>query len=146
MKKESLQRLLKHVNFLEQELEDYPEFKLLSKDDYVKDKNKRRSVERWIENIINSSVDISKIILTIEGIRLPDNYKEMVALLSVVKDLNIVEAEALSKWVWFRNIVAHEYLDIRWSSIKRFIDEAEPLYKNFLEKVKEYLVKSLETE
>jgi uncharacterized protein YutE (UPF0331/DUF86 family) len=38
-----------------------------------------------------------------------------------------------------RNIMAHEYLDIRWASIERFIRETEPLYKALLESVKEYL-------
>ncbi len=66
----------------------------LSKEEYFKERSKRRDIERWIENIINSSIDISK-------------------------------------WVRFRNIIAHEYLDIRWNSIKKFIQETEVLYKNF---------------
>jgi len=41
--------------------------------------------------------------------------------------------------VRLRNIIAHEYLDMRWASIKKFISETEPLYKEFLEKVKAYL-------
>jgi uncharacterized protein YutE (UPF0331/DUF86 family) len=36
----------------------------------------------------------------------------------------------LSEWVRFRNIIAHECLDIRWASIKRVIEEAEPSYNN----------------
>ncbi len=144
MKKEFLQRLLNHLSFLEEELKDYPKFKELKYQDYKEDRDKRRSVERWVENIINSSVDISKLILTLEGIRLPDNYKEVVKLISIVKDLDTMDAEALSAWVKFRNIVAHEYLDVRWDSIKRFIQETEPLYKNLLEKTKEYLTKRLQ--
>lgn len=144
MKKEFLQRLLNHLSFLEEELKDYPKFKGLKYQDYKEDRDKRRSVERWVENIINSSVDISKLILTLEGIRLPDNYKEVVKLISIVKDLDTMDAEALSEWVKFRNIVAHEYLDVRWDSIKRFIGETEPLYTNFLEKAKEYLTKRLQ--
>lgn len=146
MKKESRQRLLKHLNFLEEEIEDYSKFKYLKQEEYKKDRDKRRSAERWIENIINSSIDISKIVLTLEGIRLPDNYKEIVYTLSTVKDLDTVPVEAISKWVWFRNIVAHEYLNLRWASIKRFIEETEPLYKDFLKKVKEYLEKQLQGE
>jgi uncharacterized protein YutE (UPF0331/DUF86 family) len=146
VKKEFLQRLLNHLNFLEEELQDYPKFKGLKYQDYEEDRDKRRSVERWVENIINSSVDISKIILSMEGIRLPDNYKEVVKLISIVRDLGTMDAETLAEWVKFRSIVAHEYLDIRWDSIKRFIWETEPLYKNFLERVKEYLKKRLEIE
>ncbi len=147
MKEEARLRLLKHINFLEEELKDYQKFKSIKQKDYTEDRDKRRNVERWIENIINSSIDISKIILALEDIRLPDNYKEIVKSVSIVKGLNVAEteAEALSNWVWFRNIVAHEYLDIRWNSIKKFVNETEPLYKGFLEKLKQYLEKQLET-
>jgi uncharacterized protein YutE (UPF0331/DUF86 family) len=145
VRKEFQQRLLRHINFLEIEIEDYTKFKGLKKEEYIIDRDKRRSVERWVENIINSSVDISKIILLLEDINLPDSYKEIVASVSAVEDLSAVEAEALSNWVKFRNIVTHEYLDIRWASIRKFIDQTNPLYKNFLEKIKGYLEKRLQT-
>jgi hypothetical protein len=36
-----------------------------------------------------------------------------------------------------------EYLDIRWASIKKFIAETEPLYKDLLYKVKTYLERKI---
>lgn len=143
MREELKQRMLKHLNFLEFEMRDYSKFKKLTWTDYTTDVDKRRSVERWTENIINSSIDISKNILTLEGISLPDNYKEIVLLISLVKGLSFDKAELLSQWVKFRNIISHEYLDIRWSSIKRFITDTEPLYKDFLDKTKAYLEKKI---
>ncbi len=143
MREELKQRLLKHISFLESELTDYLKFKELTRDEYINERDKRRNVERWIENIINSSIDISKVLLTLEDISLPDNYKEIVSLTSHIKKLNFDKAEALSRWVKFRNIVAHEYLDIRWSSIKKFISETESSYKDFLDKTKAYLEKQI---
>jgi len=81
--------------------------------------------------------------LTLEEIRLPDTYKDIVLSISIVKELNIDSVESLAGWVRVRNIVAHEYLDIRWSSIKKFISETEPLFRNFLEKTKKYLEKKI---
>ena len=143
MREELKQRLLKHVNFLEIELRDYSKFRQITQAEYREDRDKSRNVERWVENIINSSIDISKVILTYEGKSLPDNYKEIVLSLSLVKDLGIGDAEALSYWVKFRNIISHEYLDIRWASIKKFISETEPLYRDLLDKVKIYLEKQI---
>jgi len=137
------QRLLRLINFLEIELRDYSKFRQITQAEYREDRDKSRNVERWVENIINSSVDISKVILTYEGKGLPDNYKEIVLSLSLVKDLGIGDAEALSYWVKFRNIISHEYLDIRWASIKKFISETEPLYRDLLDKVKIYLEKQI---
>jgi uncharacterized protein YutE (UPF0331/DUF86 family) len=134
---------LKHLLFLEEEIEDYAKFECLGRDDYMHDRDRRRSVERWVENIINSSIDISKIILTLEGISLPDNYKDIVLTISAVKGLGVHSPESLSRWVKFRNIISHEYLDIRWSSIKKFISETKPLYEDLSNKVKMYLEKKI---
>jgi len=126
-------RLIKHVNFLQEELKDFEGFKSLSWEEYNLSRDKRRNVERWVENIINSSIDIAKIILTSEGLTLPDTYREVVVSLSLVSAFDKNNMEDLSKWVKLRNIITHEYLDIRWKSIRRFIKEAEPMYNSFLE-------------
>jgi uncharacterized protein YutE (UPF0331/DUF86 family) len=141
LKKEVSFRLIRHLSFLENELKDYEKFRSLSWEEYNEDRSKRRDVERWVENIINSSIDIAKIILTSEEIPLPDTYKDIVKSLSLVIDFKNIEK--LSRLVSLRNIISHEYLDIRWSSIKRFISETEPLYKSFVNEVKLYLERKI---
>ncbi len=139
LRKENKARLIKHISFLEKELEDWGSFKTLSWEEYNKDRGKRRNVERWIENIVNSSVDITKIILVSENVPLPETYKEIVASLPLIPGFDKETTEPLSEWVKLRNIISHEYLDARWNSIKRFIEETEPVYRNFVEKVKIYI-------
>ena len=139
MNKEPLFRLTKHITFFEAELKDYEKFEFLSWNEYNQDRSKRRDVERWIENIVNSSIDIAKIILSVEGITLADTYKETMVLLSLVPGFDKNEVESLSDWVKLRNIISHEYLDIRWSSIKKFISETKPLYERFLNRLRKYI-------
>ncbi|MBI2471238.1 MAG: DUF86 domain-containing protein [Planctomycetes bacterium] len=139
MTKEPLYRLAKHITFLEAELKDYEKFESLSWSEYNQERSKRRDVEKWIENIVNSSIDIAKIILSVEGISLADTYKDTVVLLSLVSGFNKDEVESLSGWVKLRNIISHEYLDIRWSSIQKFISETKPLYEGFLGVVRRYI-------
>ncbi len=146
MKEEVKARLVKHIAFLEEEIEDYVLFRQVTWNDYRANRSTRRDMERWIENIISSSIDMAKIILSSEGISLSDTYREVVLSLSLVKGFDSEEAGELSKWVRFRNIISHEYLDIRWISIKRFIAETEPLYKRFLNNVKEYVKDKLQEE
>jgi uncharacterized protein YutE (UPF0331/DUF86 family) len=143
LERENKTRLIKHTTFLEEELNDYESFESLSQEEYNKKRDKRRNVERWIENIINSSVDIAKVILSLERIPLPDTYKEAIALLSLVPDFDKDNVERLSDWVRLRNIISHEYLDIRWNSINRFINQAIPIYKDFLKTAKKYIEKNL---
>jgi len=144
LKREIKVRLIKHITFLGNELQDFESFNSLSWEGYSKERATRRNVERWIENIINSSIDISKTILVSENIPLPDTYKELVASISLVPGFNKEDMDTLSEWVRFRNIIAHEYLDIRWASVKKFIQETEAVYRNFLDQVKEYLKRQIE--
>ena len=139
MKKEIRFRLIKHLTFLEDELKDYETFEALSWKEYNDDRGKRRNVERWIENIIKSSIDIAKLILTSEDRSLPDTYKDMVKNLSLVADFSGEIMEKLSRWVSLRNIISHEYLDIRWASIQKFISESGLFYEDFLKRIKNYL-------
>jgi len=139
LKKESQVRLIKHITFLEKELEDWESFQSLSWEEYNKDRGKRRNVERWIENVVNSSIDMAKIILVSENVSLPDTYKEIITSLSLVPGFNKENIEYLSEWVKLRNIISHEYLDIRWKAIKRFIEETQPFYRSFLEMAKIYI-------
>ena len=143
LKKEIKVRLIKHITFLEKEISDYEKFKSLTWGEYDQDRDKRRNVERWVENIISSSIDISKIILASEDRLLPDTYKNVVLTISLVPGFDKETMEYLAEWVKLRNIVAHEYLDIRWNQIKRFINETEVPYKIFLESVKKYLKNKL---
>jgi len=143
LKKEIQVRLIKHIAFFERELEDWVSFRSLSWEEYNKERNKRRNVERWIENIVNSSIDIAKIILASENLPLPDTYKEIIIGLSLTSGFDKENTAHLSEWVKLRNIISHEYLDIRWNSIKKFIEETELVYRNFLGNVKKYLEKKL---
>ena len=59
-------RLIKHTSSLEKELDDYKNFKPLTWNECSDDRDKRRNVERWIENIVTSSVDIAKLVLVSE--------------------------------------------------------------------------------
>lgn len=139
MEKEAESRLVKHLAFLESELEDYPRFKSLSWEAYNMDRDRRRNVERWVENIVNSTVDIAKIILRAENQSLPDTYREILLSLALVPGFKRENLESVAERVRLRNIVAHQYLDLKWEAIKKFIQETEPFYQKFLQEAKDYL-------
>lgn len=143
MKKETKFRLMKHISFLENELKDYGTFNRLSWKEYNEDRHKRRDVERWIENIINSSIDTGKVIISEEDKGLPDTYKDIVVAVCSVLNFKEEDSKKLSDLVRFRNIISHEYLDIRWTSIQKFIAETKTLYEDFLDKVELYLERKI---
>lgn len=140
MRKEDRERLIRLLDYLKSEVDDYPAFSNINWETYQKDKEKRRNVERWVENIVMSSIDIVKILLASENRPIPESYKEILYHIGLVGDFDEEFGKKLSRWSALRNIVVHAYLDIRWKSIKEFIKESEPIYGQLIEGVKKILL------
>lgn len=134
LNREEKERILRIVDFLNLELNDLKKkFLNVSKTDYFKDRDLRRNLERCIENIVNASIDIAKILVINIDKPIPDTYREyFYSLLPEINDEALIES--LAEGVSLRNILAHQYLDIRWPKVKRFLGESE-IYKNFLDRL-----------
>jgi uncharacterized protein YutE (UPF0331/DUF86 family)/predicted nucleotidyltransferase len=140
----SLSELEKHslrrrIVFLENEIGEINVFKDLTFGIYETDRNRRRIVERWIENIINATIDIAKIILASEKKEIPKTYQGTLELFGILIGLEEKSVKELSEFANLRNILAHEYLDILFKRIRNFIDEAEPIYKYLIDFVNKLL-------
>jgi len=59
--------LIRYIDFMESELSDFPRFSKVNWKIYSENRDLRRNLERWIENIVNCSIDIAKVILIIEN-------------------------------------------------------------------------------
>lgn len=136
---EDRERLIRYVDFMESELSDFPYFSKVSWKTYSTNKTVRRNLERWIENIVNCSIDIAKVILALEDRRIPTSYKGILKELGATKYFDEAFGESISQWANLRNILAHEYLDIRWTQIKKFIRSARPTYKKLIDEIKALL-------
>lgn len=130
---EDRKRLTLRVDFLQKELEDIVKFKNISQGEYEQDSSRRRDLERWVENIANASIDIAKIILASKKERLPQTYVDTVKLLGKLNDISETDANKLGEFAKLRNLLAHEYLDLRFVKIKAFLAVAENLYGKLLE-------------
>jgi uncharacterized protein YutE (UPF0331/DUF86 family) len=124
--------IIKRIDFIETELKDLDEYKILDFNTYTRDRKVRRDVERIIENIVNATIDIGKIILAGEDIELPDTYREIFTKLG---DSGLIDrrlAGCLSDLARLRNILAHQYLDIKWAMINDFISQGSKEVTTFL--------------
>ncbi len=133
------ERLIRILDFLETECQDFPQFKRLSWIDYRQNRSKQREVERWVENIVNASLDIAKILLASAKKPIAQTYREIMQNLALLDTFDISLANELANWVKSRNILAHQYLDLRWEQIKKFIDQGDSSYNTLIDKVKSIL-------
>lgn len=132
-------RFLERFQFLDLEMKELDKFKKLSFQEYRDDKDKRRIVERWTENIINATIDIAKIILASEKQRMPKDYEGVLYHFGALVGMSEREAERFSKLANLRNILAHEYLDILYKKIQNFIREYPKSYKKIFDFLEKYL-------
>lgn len=131
--------IMKRIDFIEVELNDLSEYKGLTYKEYNGNRIIRRNVERIIENIANALIDISKIIISGLNVDIPDSYREIILKLGELEIINYDLANNIAEIARLRNVLAHQYLDIKWSYIKNFIEEKVDKVNNFLNKVKIYL-------
>ncbi len=129
-------RVLEYLRFLENEFDEVEQIKSFSRQDYIQDSFKRKIIERWVENLVMSALDITKVILASEKREIPQTYKDTLKIFGTLY-VDPDFGDKFSEFAFLRNIPVHEYLDIKWKRIKNFIDQAEKLYPIFIKKIKE---------
>ncbi len=138
VKKEIVYRKLKKLNSYIKELET---FKDITFEEYLKDFQNRRTVERLIQLIVDVAVDINSHILVDEGHMPPeDAYDSFIK----VGNKGIIPqkfAEEIAPSTGERNIIVHEYEQIDDGIIFSSIKKAITMYKKYISYYMEYLEK-----
>ncbi|MDI6603385.1 MAG: DUF86 domain-containing protein [Patescibacteria group bacterium] len=138
---EARARVRERLDFLKRQFQDIDQFRELTWDKYRYDTREQRNVERWVENLIMAAIDIAKIVLASDKHGIPQGYRDTLKLfIAFYVDKKL--ADRFANFAKLRNIIAHEYLDIRWKQIKKFIDASDELYPKFIEKVDTLLKKN----
>lgn len=113
-------RLERIVDFVTQEMQDRDTFLAVSLDRYRSDRDLQRNLDRWVEQLINAAIDSAKIVLASESRPVPQTYAQ------ILGDLEAMGAFAplnrsLIPLAGLRNLMAHEYLDLRFDRVKDFV-------------------------
>ena len=131
-------KLIPYVDYLEKELQFLSGYEReVDWKVYESQRSKRLEVERWVESLINATLDISKILLSATGKEIPETSREV--LFRIGSDIydQEEETETFSELAKIRNTLAHRYLDLKWGDIKRFLEIAPRLYPPFLNFIKQ---------
>ncbi len=114
-------RLQRILSFLDDELQDASEFTDVNLATYQRERSLRRNLDRWVEVLINGTIDIAKIVQASENLPIPQTYAQILNILPSVPGFSTVP-EDIRNLAPLRNIMAHEYLDLRFTRVRRFID------------------------
>ena len=139
MERASRDSIIRRLEFARTELADLRDFGDLDFSRYTSDRLVRRNVERIIENVVNSLSDIGKIILSQADIEMPESYRDIFTKLAslglIDPDLSTRLADAIRLW----NVLAHQYLDIKWEHIKAFLTQGRSDAQAFLDRIEEWM-------
>lgn len=135
------ERLKIRYDFLKSEIEKIEKIEKISFKEFLENWERRKAAERWVETIINASIDIAKIVLASEEKEAPKTYSDALFYFGFLIGLEEKEAERFSKFAGLRNILAHEYLDILYAKIQTFLKDAPELYKRIMAFLEKYLSK-----
>ena len=136
MQKKDKVKLIPYIEYLQKELKFLLEYeKNVDWKVYNSQRDKRLEIERWVD-VINATLDISKMLLTIKGEILPETSREVLFKIGSYFFNKEEDAIFFSELAKIRNTLAHRYLDLRWEEIKRFFKIAHKLYPSFLEYIK----------
>ena len=116
-------RLERIVDFIDTELQDRERFRGVTQHRYRTDRDLRRNLDRWVEILINAAIDIGKIVLSSAQRPIPYTYGQILAELEALPHFAALSGR-LQPLAALRNLMAHEYRDLRFGRITRFVGEA----------------------
>jgi uncharacterized protein YutE (UPF0331/DUF86 family) len=134
-----LETIIKRLSFAKIELHDLQDFQDLSYQIYQEDRLKRRNIERIIENLFNSASDIAKVILASENVDIPETYREAFLILGKLAFITPENASQMAEFSRLRNVLAHQYLDIRWEVIKEFLKTGIPVITSYFDSIEIFI-------
>lgn len=139
LKEEHLESIIRRLDFLRTEVQDIPKFGAMTQREYMSDRDRRRNLERLVENVVNATTDIAKIILAARDLPIPESYRQSVEQLGVIGVLEPTLAGTVAEFTRLRNVLAHQYLDIRWQSLRNFIRDAPPAMEGFVAAIEQFV-------
>lgn len=136
---EQKESIIKRITFIVEELKDLSEYKDIDWQTYNEDRKRRKELERTIENIVNATIDVAKLLLAGEEIVIPDTYLQIFLKLKELNFVNEEDARSITKSIRLRNLLAHEYLDLRWPTVKEFINMGWKNIEKFINNIQTIL-------
>lgn len=124
LKKDQKEDVARRLDFIRVQISDLGNFGAVTRERFAVDRDLQRNVERLAENVANAAIDIAKVLLAGEDVEMPNSYREIVLRLA---DLGILDqglAAKVAEYAALRNILAHQYLDLRWDRIRDFLETA----------------------
>ena len=110
-----------------------------SLDEFLEDPALAPSSERYIQVAIQAALDIGVIVLTEEGVKTPDEYRDIFPRLGDIGVLPPEFAQKLVGMAKFRNVLVHLYLQVDPEKVYHYLQHDLGDLERFAQYIGEYL-------
>lgn len=131
--------IIRRLEFVRVEMGDLEDYAGMDYQRYSRDRGARRIVERIAENVANACIDVAKIMLASEDSEVPETYREALLMLGKLGIVARDTSQAVAELARLRNVLAHQYLDLKWEAVERFIKTGPAVVEAFVEEVEGWL-------
>lgn len=104
--------LSSRLDALEGYLAELRSFQSVSREDYIREPALHHLAERYLHLACESALDIAHHVISEQGYRQAQSYKDSMDVLCEEKLIDRELADRLKGWMGFRNILVHLYLEI----------------------------------
>jgi len=119
--------VLRKLSELEEYLNQIREYSNITVSDYSKGWKTQRIIERTLQMVIETCVDIAGHIISDQGFRIPKSYADAFRVLHEENILDTKLFDTMEKIAKFRNIVVHHYdkvdLEIVVTILRKHLDD-----------------------
>ena len=111
----------------------------ITKDNLKDDIVRYWGIERGLQILIESVIDIANIIISISNVEKPLTYRETILELFKIRIIPKTFAEELSKMAGFRNILVHDYAKVDEEIILEVLDEKLDDFIEYIKYINKWL-------
>ena len=132
-----IERIGKIISDIEKYLRDLEELKIEEIED-LEDKRNFYALSMALFSVLNRKIDLGSEIVMANNLGIPSTYRDIFKLLSKNGFIDKVLEKELSRLVFYRNLLSHEYYDLTERDIFDVLRRIGVI-KQFVEKIKELL-------
>lgn len=129
-----IMELKKYVDFLKK-------YRSITKKKLEEDYILKSAIERNFHLALECIFDIGELIISMEGFRKPESYREIIEILGKENVIPQEFAEKLAPAAGFRNILVHRYSEVDLDLICRYLREKLTDLEKFIQLIVKYLDK-----
>ncbi|MHA1239033.1 MAG: type VII toxin-antitoxin system HepT family RNase toxin [Candidatus Odinarchaeia archaeon] len=133
------ERIILKVRELKRYVDFLKKYKDISREKLEEDYVLRSAIERNFHLALECMLDIGELIISAEGFRKPESYREVIEILGEEGVISREFAEKLAPAAGFRNILVHKYSEVDLDLLHEYLSEKLGDFDVFTEFIVKYV-------